>query len=520
MRIVAVLLALVSMVPLTLTSGCAKESSGVRSTTLHEGTPALASSKEMPGATAPAVPVAAPSQSAPSHAPSHAPAPEPQAKNAPVSVRQTVEMTLESHKGIKILQENLEVVRRERDRAEAGWGPSLDLTGRTGFSRLSNTTTRPLGADNKMYGASDISLTLTQPLWDGFATRSRVRTGEATVDSVISRVIDNATTFGLDSIIAHVDVLRRTKIVRLSEENVRQHRIILESQKERVALGASSAADESQTEARLHRAEATLMQAQASLAESRTAYTRLTGRAVPEYLEAVPLPAELYSNKEEVFKIAKDNNPKIIAYLADVDAQQGEKELAQAAYHPKVNLEVGPSYSDRSGPGNQWSSGMDAMLVMRWNLFNNGADDDAVRAASARVRQTREYAYNFYDNLLQEITDTWTRYITARNVRDAYEKALHYNTITRDSYLEQFSLGQRSLLDVLDAENELFNSATEQTTAAGNVLVGAYRLQALAGTMLPNMGIDTEPLLIEYEQKQNTSQPTNLSRPAKSAKRP
>lgn len=100
---------------------------------------------------------------------------------APVSVKETVEATLESHRGLKIIQENLDVVRHELRRAKAGWGPSVDVVGRAGFSQLSDTTTRPLNADNDMYGASRIGLTLTQPLWDGFATRSRVRTGEAPV---------------------------------------------------------------------------------------------------------------------------------------------------------------------------------------------------------------------------------------------------------------------------------------------------------------------------------------------------
>ena len=110
-----------------------------------------------------------------------------------VTVKQTVEDTLQSHRGLKVMQENLDVVRHELRRAKAGWGPSVDAVGRTGASRLSNTTTRPLNADKDMYGANSISLTLTQPLWDGFATRSRVRTGEATVDSMTYRVLDNAT---------------------------------------------------------------------------------------------------------------------------------------------------------------------------------------------------------------------------------------------------------------------------------------------------------------------------------------
>ena len=75
---------------------------------------------------------------------------------------------------------------------------------------------------------------------DGFATRSRVRTGEATVDSMTYRVLDNATSFALDAIIAHVDLLRRREILQLAKDNVRQHVEILDSQKERVELGAAS----------------------------------------------------------------------------------------------------------------------------------------------------------------------------------------------------------------------------------------------------------------------------------------
>ena len=81
-----------------------------------------------------------------------------------------------------------------------------------------------------------------------------------------------------------------------------------------------------------------------------------------------------------------------------------------------------------------------------------------------------------------------------------YEEAIAYNTATRDAYLEQFKLGERSLLDVLDAESELFNSSTEYTTANGNVVVGAYRLYALTGMLLPELGIKEDPL---YESPRN-----------------
>lgn len=419
---------------------------------------------------------------------------EAQPQSETVSLRETVLATLHNHRGLKIVQDNLDVVRHELRRAKAGWGPSLDATGRFGANQVSDSTTRSYGTDTGLYGASGVGLTLTQPLWDGFATRSRVRSGEATVDSMTYRVLDNATSFALDAIIAHVDLLRRREILRLAEENVEQHLAILASQEDRLAMGASSSADLTQTQGRLARARSTLTDAQASLREAEANYIRLTGKPIPAALEEVPLPAGMFGDMDGVLLKAREDNPKMKAYLADIKAARGDKELAQSTYHPRINLEVGPNYSDRSGRGNQYESSFDIMATMRWNIFNSGADKAEVEAAESRIRQSRETAYNFMDDLSQQISDTWTRYRASIETRKYYAEAIVYNTQTRDAYLDQFNLGQRSLLDVLDAENELFNSSTQHATASGNVIVGAYRLYALAGDLLPELQVDGKTL--------------------------
>ena len=97
-----------------------------------------------------------------------APASNAAAASAPVqegavSVRETVAETIAHHRGLKVIQENLDVTRYELRRAKAGWGPSVDATGRYGASRLSDDTTRSYGSDKGMYAASGVGLTLTQP---------------------------------------------------------------------------------------------------------------------------------------------------------------------------------------------------------------------------------------------------------------------------------------------------------------------------------------------------------------------
>ena len=304
-------------------------------------------------------------------------------RESAVTVRETVAETIAHHRGLKVIQENLDVTRYELRRAKAGWGPSVDATGRYGASRLSDDTTRSYGSDKGMYAASGVGITLTQPLWDGFATRSRVRTGEATVESMEYRVFDNATSFGLDGLIAHVDYLRRREILRLAQENVARHKEILASQRERLNLGASTTADLTQTEGRLSRAMSTLTDAEASLREAEASYIRLTGKPVPPSLAEVYVPEGMFADPDAVMKAAEEGNPKLKAYLADIRAARGEKELAQSAYHPKINLEVGPNYSDRGGRGSNWTSSFDVMATMRWNLFNSGADKAETEAADS-----------------------------------------------------------------------------------------------------------------------------------------
>ena len=431
------------------------------------------------------------------------PAAEPAAtpQGQPATLESTIEATLRHHKALKAIQENREVVRHELRRAEAGWGPRIDATGRVGVSTLSDSTTRANGGDKGTYGTSSVGLSFVQPVWDGFATRSRVRAAEATVASVDNRVFDNATTLTLDSIIAHIDVIRRRELYRLAEQNVKRHEEILVSASDRERMGTDTMADVTQTQGRLARARSTLVDAKTALINSEDTYRRLTGLSIPGALAQVNEPSVSYPSIGAAVEEAKATNPKLLAYSEDVKAAVGNKELADSAMHPTVNIEAGPNYSDRRGPGSNWVRSVDVAGVVRWNLFNSGADQAEVRAASARVRQTRESMYDFVDSLGLEIENTWTSWRSSLELAEHYEKAVGFNTQTRNSYLEQFMFGTRSLLDVLDAESELFNSSSQLVTARSNAVIGAYRLYALTGKLLQEVKVDTSILDIPPEKR-------------------
>lgn len=420
--------------------------------------------------------------------------PPPPPAGKPLSVEDSIYGVLRNHHNLRGMIENREVLDHEVRRAQAGFGPRVDVTGQAGGSVLSDSSTRNQNLDSQMWGKVGYSAQLVQPIWDGFATRSRVRTAKSTLESQKYRVFDTATSLSLDAIIAHIDLLRRRKIYELSEENVAHHKSLVGQAQDRASLGADTAADVTQAQSRLQRALSSLSEAKASLLVAEETYTRLTGLPAASRLQTVTMPPQLYTASQAVLEKAKKSNPKLAAYLQDIRASRAERELADSAFSPALNLEAGPNYTNLGGTSDRWVYSFDVMGVVRWNIFNSGADVAERRAASARMRQSRQVMYNFIDDLKLDVDSTWVNYLAAQEQYNHYSKAIEYNKYTRTAYIEQFQIGKRSILDVLDTESELYNSATQAETARGNILVGAYRLSALTGNMLPEMSINTGPL--------------------------
>ncbi len=416
-----------------------------------------------------------------------------------VSLKQTVDAVLANHKSLKSIQENREVARHELDASRAGYGPRLDLTGSTGLTNRSDVSTRPTGKSRYIYGTGQVQLLLTQPIWDGFATRSRVRSSESLLRSVSSRVIDNATTLALDGIIAHVDLIWRRKNLQLATKNVNTHKRILALTRDREAEGAEVLANVTQTQGRLVSAQSTLEDNRSSLMQGEASYRRLTELPVPGSLGIVKQPFKMFATQEEVIALAKENNPKIIAYLEDITTAQANKELTDSAFHPVINIETGPSYSNYGYQyaGEEYTMSYDVNATMRWNLYNSGADIAASKASAARVREARHTAYSFLDDLKLDIQNSWIDYRTAITQLAIHRKAIAFNIQTRDAYMEQYLIGQRTLLDVLDAESELYNSEVQAVTAQANILISTYRLYALSGLLLPELNITADSVLIK-----------------------
>lgn len=417
------------------------------------------------------------------------------AATGPVTLADTMRAVLNFSPTLKSMQENRDVLRHSVRRSKAGWYPRVDLTG-AGIAQMGSTSTRRgQNVNSEDVGAgTQVGLTMTQTIWDGKSTTNTVRATEYREQSMIERVQDNALSLALDGIIAHVNILVRSENVRLAEENVETHRLILSKQASLSTSGVSTSADVSQAQGRLIRAEATLADTINQLDEARISYRQLTGAEAGQ-LSPVPMPAAPPVSLPEMLEKTISQNPTLMASQSDTKAARSDRDVSDAAFQPTLALEVGPSYADTDSRlrGNyEWQ--MSATMRMRWNVYNGGGDEAERQAAAARVRMARQTVYATADSLAAQVRSAWTSYTTAEKLINSYTSAVQYNTETRNAYLEQFSVGIRSLLDVLDAESELFNSSTQLSLAHGNRLINAYKLLALQGLLLQEVGINYDQL--------------------------
>lgn len=411
-------------------------------------------------------------------------------EDASFSVKDSVVSTLETNPRLAELKYNRSAVDKELRQSKGRYYPRVDLMMGYGTDQHSDQLTRSLGTDDEFDERSEASLILTQPLYYGGELDGSVAVQSARLESAGKRVLDNAEALALDAVIAHLEVWRQRQLLDLINRNIKTHRKILTHIRERQQAGAGSTADVMQANGRLSLTLSSRYQIQADEQAAHANYLRVTGH-LPG---AVALPTEfrafLPDTEAAIIERVERCNPKLMAYTADIRAAEHEIKVSKSSLLPKVNLEVGHTYDNQVEGSQSYSHNTAAMVRARWNLYNGGSDVAARDAALERKLLVTESRKNQYELIIEQVHDTRGRYKAAGQRIQAYSSAVEYNRQTTDAYQQQFIVGQRTLLDVLDAENELFQTSGQLITSKVNEMIAAHRLLALMGCLLRSLDID------------------------------
>lgn len=407
-----------------------------------------------------------------------------------ITVQKSVIDTLRFAPRLEMIKNNREAVGHDLEQAKGRWYPRLDIRGGIGTDSFSSEITREEGREHRWDTRTEASAVLTQRLYDGGDASSQIRLDKSRLASLEHRVFDNAESLALDAVIANLEVYRQRELLFLAEENAKAHREILASLQEREQAGAGSVADVTQTQARLGMAMASIEKTRASLQAALNEYQRLTG-VLPGRIVMTPYPANLLpATVEDMAAAARQGNPKINAATEDVNTEGERINIAKSTYHPNVFAEASSTYADGVQDQEEWELTNAAMLRFNWNLYNGGSDVAAARATVARKRQAENDKADLMLALESETRTTWAQYQSALKEVQEYTLAVQFNRDTKEIYLEQFGVAQRSLLDVLDSENEVFQSSNQLVTSTVNEQIAAYKLMALAGQLITALKVD------------------------------
>jgi adhesin transport system outer membrane protein len=407
------------------------------------------------------------------------------------SLEEAINLAIATSPDIGIVAHNREAIEEELRQSRGLYLPQVDVTAGMGVARFNNRTTRNDGdaVDSRTDTVQESRLIVQQRVFDGFEADSLIARDKARVQSAARRVFENAEFTTLDAIGAYLEVLRQRELVRLAEENVQVHMVILGFLQEQLAGGAGAGADVAQTQARLSRARATLANTNNELRNGESRYARLIGQypddlVMPEFPEGV-LPPDLDAALEDTWR----NNPTMKIFDADVRASEAGIGVAEVPLWPSLSLEGESEYNNNQDGTDTWEFNSGIYLRMRWNLFRGGIDTAARQEAVARVFQSKDERQRAFVDAEEEMRRSWFAHEANVTAVTQLTDAAQYSSETRDAYRQQFEVGQRSLLDVLDSENELFVARGLLTTAQVNELLSKYRILAVAGRLMSTLGI-------------------------------
>lgn len=369
--------------------------------------------------------------------------------------------------------------------ARGGYFPRVDLTAGTGRESLRQPT-----AADRDYTRSGVMLSLNQMLFDGFATRNEVRRLDKARIVRYYELLDASEATALEAGRATLDVLRYRKLVDLAKDNYIQHKATYDQIERRTQSGVGRRVDFEQAGSRLALAEINLLTETANLHDVSARYQRLVG-AQPA--DAIAAPGQLNNAFPGQAKAALDtlhrNNPALLAATENIEASQYEIHARRAAYSPKLDFRARTD-NTRNYLGDTGDRHHNvAELVVSWNLFNGGSD-------RAREKQTIEKKNLAFDLREKACRDTRQTLLIAYNDVLRLKEQATFNARqvallekTRDAYRDQFNVGQRTLLDLLDTENELLAARRANINADTDLTLAYLRTYAGMGTLLEQLGL-------------------------------
>ena len=387
--------------------------------------------------------------------------------------------------------------------ALAGWRPTVDMTADAGGAHYETnipSTASPARQDRE---PKSTKIELSQPLYRGGRTSAATSEAENNVKAERARLVTVEQRVLLDAATAYLDLYREIAVLDLNRGNEQVLRRQLDATRDRFQVGEITRTDVFQAEARLARAIADRIKAEGDLEISRASYVKVIGVAPPAELTLPPAPDRLPDEKDKAIRDAAIQNPAVIAAEFDQRAARDRVDGAAGELLPTFKIVASAGKDWESSNESSRISNVEAKLKFSMPLYEAGATYARVRGAKQAAAERQNLIDKERRDAVQTATRAWDTLLSARARVDSFDSQIRAATVALEGVEREAAVGSRTVLDVLNAEQELLDAKVNHVRAQRDELVAAFELKSAVGHLVAEqlaLKVDLYDPAINYDE--------------------
>lgn len=394
------------------------------------------------------------------------------------SLREAMAMAYRENPTLQAQRAYLRSIDETVPQALSGWRPTVSLSAQAGYLRQQgNAGTR---TDTRDFNQA--TLTVTQNLYDFGKTDASVERAEANVLAARARLVETEQTILQDVVSAYMNVVRDQAVVDLNQNNLDRLQRQLEATQDRFNVGEVTRTDVAQAESRLATAQADLIEAQGNLEVSRAAFEQVVGEEPGRLDQPTPL-TDLPASRQMAIEAAIASNPTIRARQFDKTSAAKSIDAETADLLPDVDLQGQLAHSRDVSTADTTRDSAQAAVVLTVPIYQAGLASAQVRAAKQTYLRSDNLIAEARRVAVEQATSAWETYNTATARIRALGASVDAAEIALDGVEQEAAVGSRTVLDVLDAEQELLNARVSLVRSQRDLEVARYDLLAAVGNL-------------------------------------
>lgn len=403
-----------------------------------------------------------------------------------VTMRQSVARAVQTHPNVQAAWHSFRAAQYEQEASRGGYHPRLDIVGSVGYDSLGGRGYS--GKDQTDYSWSGAYLTLNQMLYDGGLTPNQVKKFGFAKNARYYDLLDAIEKTAFLAFRAHDDVIRYNEMIRLANENLERHKTVLRLVEERYKAGVESAVNLDIAKGRLALANVNLITEESNKHDACTQYYRAIGTSadsdMEEYLVEMPNPEATQQAMEKWLA----SNPRMNSVYQSVQSTYHAMEEQRGRLRPRIDFRAGANLeNDTDGVDGRKDKAF-VELTLRYNIYN-GSDRHTVRRFEELYKQSEEILEKTDREVSQSLK------IACNDIESIEQQLAHLFQrqesagLMEKAYRQQYELGRRSLLDLLDAQNEYFQARRAYVNALFSLNNAKANFLAETGSLVAFLNI-------------------------------